>query len=269
MKISVSNIAWGKDNLDDFIHLIKKNDCDGIELAPSLIWDEPVKSNRNERTRIRKKIKENNLDLVGFHSLLFTRPDLQFFKNEDTRLKTIEYLKKMIDLCSDLEGNQLIFGSPKNRSIFGKDYNKCFNQFLEDINEIADYCKKKGVIFCIEPLGENYTDFIKSNKEGGEIVKKINNKYFKLHLDTKTFFYTKEDPMMIVDKYGEFLQHVHISDENLQQPGLINKIDDHKSIINSLKKINYNKYVSIEMRKNNIQSLIDGIRFVKNNYIQN
>ena len=52
---------------------------------------------------------------------------------------------------------------------------------------------KKGVIFdfCIEPLGKNYTDFIISNEEGGEIVKKIDSEHFKLHLDTKTFFYKR------------------------------------------------------------------------------
>ena len=29
--------------------------------------------------------------------------------------------------------------------------------------------------------------------EGGEIVKKINHTHFKLHLDTKTIFYTQEN----------------------------------------------------------------------------
>ena len=55
MKISVSNIAWGNGNFDDFIILIKENNCEGIELAPSLIWDEPINSNQNERSVIKKK----------------------------------------------------------------------------------------------------------------------------------------------------------------------------------------------------------------------
>jgi D-psicose/D-tagatose/L-ribulose 3-epimerase len=269
MKISVSNIAWGKKNFDDFIHLIKENECDGIELAPSLIWDEPINSNHNERSSLKKKIRKSNLEFLGFHSLLFTRPDLQLFKDKKTRQQTLNYLKKIIDLCSDLEGKQIIFGSPNNRSLLGKSYNLCLKQFLDDINEITNYCSKKNVIFCIEPLGKNYTDFIVSNEEGGEIVKKIDNKYFKLHLDTKTFFFTKENPMTIVEKYKDFLQHVHISDENLQRPGSINNKKEHQPIVNALKKIKYDKYLSIEMKKDKISSIVEGISFVKNNYILN
>ena len=125
------------------------------------------------------------------------------------------------------------------------------------------------MIFCIEPLGKNYTDFIISNEEGGEIVKKIDSEHFKLHLDTKTFFFTKEDPMLIVEKYQNFIQHVHVSDENLQRPGLINKIEDHRSMINALQKIKYDKFLSIEMKKDDIASIVKGIHFVKNNYILN
>ncbi len=269
MKISVSNIAWGNGNFDDFINLIKENNCEGIELAPSLIWDEPINSNQNERSVIKKKIRNSKLELTGFHSLLFTRPDLQLFKDKESRKKTLNYLKKIVDLCSDLEGKQIIFGSPNNRSLLGNDYNICLRQFLEDINEITIYCSKKGVIFCIEPLGKNYTDFIISNEEGGEIVKKIDSEHFKLHLDTKTFFFTKEDPMLIVEKYQNFIQHVHVSDENLQRPGLINKIEDHRSMINALQKIKYDKFLSIEMKKDDIASIVKGIHFVKNNYILN
>ena len=66
MKISVSNIAWGNGNFDDFINLIKENNCEGIELAPSLIWDEPINSNQNERSVIKKKLEIANLNLQVF-----------------------------------------------------------------------------------------------------------------------------------------------------------------------------------------------------------
>ena len=44
MKLSVSNIAWGKNELKDLLYILKDNGCDGIEIAPSLIWGEPVNS---------------------------------------------------------------------------------------------------------------------------------------------------------------------------------------------------------------------------------
>ena len=42
---------------------------------------------------------------------------------------------------------------------------------------------------------------------------------------------------------------------------------EHKTISESLKKINYKKYLSIEMKKSSIKSLISGIKFVKSTYI--
>ena len=71
-------------------------------------------------------------------------------------------------------------------------------------------------------MGENYSDFIVSVSEGGEIVKKLNHPNFKLHLDTKTIFYTKEDSEQIVKKYGDLIEHVHVSDNDLNAPGSIN-----------------------------------------------
>ena len=265
MKISVSNIAWGNRDLDSFIDLIKRNECEGIELAPSLIWNEPINSSREERQKLKKQINNSGLEFVGFHSLLFSRPELQLFKDDNSRKKTIEYILNLINLCADLGGKQLIFGSPNNRSLHGRDYEQCLKQSHDDFFEIAEHGKKKNVFFCIEPLGKNYTDFIISMEEGGQMVKKINHFNFRLHLDTKTIFSNNEDINKITREYGDLIQHVHVSDDDLREPGTVNK--NHQSIGKSLKKINYNKFLSIEMKKNNINSIINSINFVKNNYI--
>ena len=54
MKLSVSNIVWGE-NLVDFFRLLKKENCDGVEIAPSLIWKEPIFSNKDERKLLKNK----------------------------------------------------------------------------------------------------------------------------------------------------------------------------------------------------------------------
>ena len=128
--------------------------------------------------------------------------------------------------------------------------------------------KKKKVFFCIEPLGSNETEFIKSLNEGGNIVQEINHPYFKLHLDSKAIFSTKENPNEITKKYGKFLQHVHVGDQNLLEPGTIN--NDHYKIGEALRNINYSKYISIEMRKNEKdveRSLTRSVSYVKKNYL--
>jgi len=100
------------------------------------------------------------------------------------------------------------------------------------------------------------------------MVKEINHPYFKLHLDSKTIFSTKENPEEITKKFSQFLQHVHVGDENLLEPGTVN--NDHHKIGTALRNINYSKYVSIEMRKNEKEiesSLSRSILYVKKNYL--
>lgn len=267
MKLSVSNIAWGKENFLDFLKLLKEEGCEGVELAPSLIWDEPILSSNKERLILKKQISDSGLKLVGFHSLLFSRPDLQLFKNEISRRNTIIYLKELIKLCSELDGTQLVFGSPNNRLLHGKKYEDCLSQSYDDFLNIAEYCFKNRVYFCIEPLGKNLSEFIVSMNEGGDLVRKINHPNFRLHLDTKTVFTTKEDMSMFVENYGDLIQHVHVSDDDLNEPGSVNKNEEHINLSQYLKKIKYENFLSIEMKKNGINALKRGIKFVKSTYI--
>ena len=268
MKISVSNIAWGNQSLSYFLDYIRKVGCSGVEIAPSVIWSDPIKSSNLERLELLNSIKKSGLELVGFHSLLYNRPDLQLFLNKDSRKATKNYICELVNLCSELGGQQLIFGSPKNRLLHGKNYNECFEQANEDFLEIAEFSKKKSIFFCIEPLGSNETEFIKTLKEGGDMVEEINHPYLKLHLDSKAIFSTKENPSEITKKYKKFLQHVHVGDQNLLEPGTINT--EHHKIGAALRNINYSKYVSIEMKKNNKDvkaSLTRSISYVKKHYI--
>ena len=81
MKISVSNIAWDNKFLLFFLDFIKNLGCSGVEIAPSCIWPEPVECSKTEKINFLKSVKNAGLELVGFHSLLFNRPDLQLFLN--------------------------------------------------------------------------------------------------------------------------------------------------------------------------------------------
>ena len=268
MKLSVSNIAWGNKNFSSFLKLIKDQACDGVEIAPSLIWPEPIDSTGPERLLFQNQLKEFDLELVGFHSLLYSRPDLQFFLNTEIKEKTIKYIYNLIQLCSDLGGKHLIFGSPRNRLLHGKKYEECIKQIYEDFYKISEHGKKYQVYFCIEPLFDSENEFIKTLDEGGKIVNKINHPFFKLHIDTKTIFSASEDPVKIINNYINVIQHVHVSDQNLSEPGTKNV--GHDKIGAALRQAKFNNYVSIEMRKkeqNNEKAIKNSICFVRKNYL--
>ena len=109
-----------------------------------------------------------------------------------------------------------------------------------------------------------------SNKKGlGKFVKNLNQSHFKLQIDTKALFFTKENPKKIISKYKNLLQHVHVSDTDLKEPGQGN--NDHTKISESLKNINYSKFLSIEMRRvvgDEENSIKRSIKFLKKHYLK-
>jgi D-psicose/D-tagatose/L-ribulose 3-epimerase len=270
VKIAVSNIAWYREpnKFEDFLIFLKKNKCHGIEIAPSIIWQEPIKINLREIDKFNKLLESYNIDLVGFHSLLFTNPKLEFFKDKDTRKKTINYINELIDKCADLNGKKLVYGSPNSRKTRDKKYDDCVKQIIEDFTIIAEHAKAKDQFFCIEPLDKNTTEFISSFEEGGDIVNAVNHNNCRLHLDTKVLFNEKKINNLI-KKYSKIIEHVHVSDQDLSEPGTINY--EHEEISLALNKINYSKYLTIEMRiqKDVEKSISRSINFLNNKYKNN
>ena len=134
--------------------------------------------------------------------------------------------------------------------------------------EIANHSKKNNVYFCIEPLGKDETNFINSVSEGGEFVKDLNHSNFRLLLDTKAIFFSQENPLIVLDKYQKYIQHIHVSDQDLKEPGTINK--NHSDIAKAIKNISYNKFLSLEMRRvsgDEVNSIKRSIKFIKKNYL--
>ena len=265
MKLAASNIAWKNIEFKKFYELISMLNCKGVEIAPSKIWKNIPKINKEEKTTFTKEIKKFNLEFLGFHSLLFGRKDLQIFKDRESRNNTKDYLFGLIDLCSELNGQNLVFGSPNNRNTFkNKNTDEIGKIFF---NELANYAKKNGVFICIEPLDVSMTDFLTSINETGEFIQNIGNQNLKLHIDTKSFLLSGESIEDNIQKFNKLIKHIHISDKNLKV--LKNYKHIHKEFAKSLKRINYSQYLSLEMRQeenNEINSIRNSLNFIKENY---
>ena len=180
MKLAVSNIAWKNSEFHKFYELLSSLNCSGVEIAPSKLWKDIGQIQKDEILFFKSQLKKYNLEFLGFHSLLYERDDLQIFKDKESRKKTKEYLFKLIELCSDLKGKTLVFGSPKNR-------NKFDNKNAEEIgknffNDLSNYAKKNGIFICMEPLDASLTNFLNTINETGEFIQDIGNVNLKLSL---------------------------------------------------------------------------------------
>lgn len=268
MKLAVSNIAWENDELEEHLALLQELKCDGVEIAPSCIWEEPVNASNYETEALKKLVNKYNLLIPAFHALLFTRPDLQLFGDKTTRNETVSYLKRLIQLAGDLSVKVLVYGSPASRRLKNKPYNECYQTAVDIFRELAKEASLYNTCFCIEPLGPSENEFIQTADEGYRIVNDVDNLHFGLHLDAKAMVDAKEDFGAVFQKYGAFIKHFHVGDPGLSPPGYTGV--DHSLIGNELAKTSYNGFISIEMKRgfgNTKEIIKKAVQYVREKYL--
>jgi sugar phosphate isomerase/epimerase len=267
VRLSVSNIAWQQNELEDHLKLLVELGCDGIELAPSCIWKEPVQVSDDEVEGLKELILRYNLVIPAFHALLFTRPDLYIFGKESIRQQAVIYLKKLIRLAGMLSVKVLVYGSPASRRVAEKSYDRCYEIALGVFKELGVEAERHNVIFCIEPLGPSENDFIQTAEDGYQIVRDVDNPHFGLHLDVKAMIDNGEDFDAVFQRYGAMLRHFHVSDPGLAPPGSTSL--DHSLIGKALSCSLYDGFVSIEMRRGfgDTKKIIrDAVAYVRKSY---
>lgn len=243
MKLAASNIVWDSADVTAFFRHCADLGCSGIELAPSKIWPEPVGADKQSLASVKKELFDHGLELTGFHALLYTRRDLTLFESPASFQSTMDYLTELAMLCSDMGGNNMIMGSPANRSLCGRSFEDCFQQAVDGFGTLAENCENVGVKFCIEPLAPEQTDFISSTREGERLVEEINHPNFRLHLDA-TALRSETDPPELVIRRTTRPEHFHVNDPDLSPPG--SSTNDLPAMIQALNDKQYHGYLSIE-----------------------
>jgi sugar phosphate isomerase/epimerase len=260
MKFAISNIAWDENEDKEVYALMREYGFEGLEIAPTRIFKNPYEQSLDTLIQFRKSIENNEkLKLVSMQSLIYSRPDLTLFGSIEKRDELKEYIKKAINFASILGIGNLVFGSPKNRII--KDYSAQYDIAIDFFREIGNYASEKGTVVSIEPNPKEYgTNFINTTKEAIQLVESVNSNGFRLQIDTGTIQINNEE-FQVVSEGIEYINHIHISEPYLDK---INKgkKDFYLELLETLKEINYDKSISIEMKKNSISDIKDAMKIV-------
>ncbi len=265
MKLSISNIAWDKEQDEEMYKYLSDNKVDGIEIAPTRIIQEEPYSHIQEAKEYAKNLKDKyNLEISSMQSIWYGKQE-KIFENQQERENLIEYTKKAIDFAEAIRCTNLVFGCPKNRVI--NNIQQDYQIALQFFNIIGNYAKNKGVYFSIEPNPTIYnTNFITTTQEAIDLVKDLNNSNVKINLDLGTIIQNGEN-INILDGTIDLINHVHISEPNLEY---IQKRDLHNQLLTLLIKNNYKGYISIEMKnQNNISKVKEIIQYVNKIFKEN
>lgn len=219
----------------------------GLELAPFTLAPRITDVTTRQRQDLRRQAEDCGLKIIGLHWLLAKTEGLQLTAPDpNVRQRTAEYLVELARCCRDLGGELMVFGSPAQRRIpVGHTHAQAADFAVDTLRRARPGIVDAGIKFCLEPLSPPEADFINTCAEGQQILDRINDPNFLLHLDVKAM--TTEDAPRpdIIHRYAARAGHFHANDKNLRGPGFGDV--DFVPIFRALKETGYAGWVSVEV----------------------
>ncbi len=245
VNLSISNLAFRECDFRQALDELSSTGIKGIEIAPTLLWDNPAAISKDELHVVKRIVNKRGLHIIGLQSLFYKQDDLQIFKSSESRENCQIHLRKMAGLCSGLGGGGLVFGNWNNRRRDSMGIEEAFSIAGPFFHDAASAAGKEGLCLAIEPLSEKYgCDFITTVEEAAQLVNMVDHPHFKLIVDTGCMHLNDEDAEKTILKYADLICHVHINDPFLSPPSA--KHIDHMSIAKALSNIGYDKWLTLE-----------------------
>jgi D-psicose/D-tagatose/L-ribulose 3-epimerase len=196
----------------------------GLEIAPFTLAEEAFRLPAMRRAAIRRACANTGIVVSGLHWLLVSPAGLSITSGDKAVWdKTVDIMRRLIDLCADLGGTYLVHGSPNQRRLAGEpDPAAAAKRGEAAFAAVADHAAMAHVTYCIEPLAQEQTDFITSVAQAAAIVRGIGNPAVKTMLDTCAAARGERAPAAAVLRQWiptGLIAHVHLNDRNRRAPG--------------------------------------------------
>lgn len=240
MKYGALSLLWttkfGEKDLDLFDKLHKMG-YDGLEISLASPETLPVDG-------IKRKMGETGLKCT--FAIGLDRDKNVASPDAEVRKRGITFLKKLIDIVEDLNGDVLCgipyaaWGelNPRGRLPDELEYSR------QSMLEVADYAREHGVVLAIEPVNRFEGYLVNTSDEMLEFVKKINHPNVKILLDTFQMNIEEDDLCKAIMRTKEYLYHFHVCENHrgILGTGHI----PWKEIFKTLKSINYDRWIVYE-----------------------
>ena len=227
---------------EDFEKSVKKVaglGFDGAELAVRNPKDLKVEN-------VIEIIKENNLEVpaigtgqaYGEEGLSFSDPD------EVVRKTAVERINDQIVFASHFNA-QVIIGLIRGKIEDGVNRAEAEEWTIDCLRKCTEFAKKYNIRLTLEPVNRYESNFINTLNEGIEFIKRVGASNLGLLADT---FHMNIEEVSIYDSIvqaKDYITHVHFADSNRWAPGCGHL--DFAKIVQTLKKIGYQGYVSAEI----------------------
>ena len=247
MKFAICNETfadWPRERAFSFAR-----DCGyrGVEIAPFTLGPDVGDISPALRAQVRGEVEAAGMEVIGLHWLLAKTEGYHLTTADpEVRKRTAEYLVALAELCRDLGGQVMVFGSPPQRNReAGMSLETATDHAAEVLAAALPAMEQLEVTLALEPLAPNETDFMTTTSETVALIERLDSLACRLHLDVKAMASEQESAAELIRRYAPYLAHFHANDPNLQGPGF--GAEDFVPIFKALQEVNYQGWVSVEV----------------------
>ncbi|GAI43885.1 unnamed protein product, partial [marine sediment metagenome] len=174
----------------------------------------------------------------GEEGLSFSDPD------ETVRKMAVKRINDQIVFASHFNA-QVIIGLIRGNIEEGVNRAEAEEWTIDCLRKCTEFAKEHNIWLTLEPVNRYESNFINTLNEGIKFIERVGASNLGLLADT---FHMNIEEVSIYDSIiqaKDFITHVHFADSNRWAPGCGHL--DFKKVIETLKKINYQGYVSAEI----------------------
>lgn len=246
MKYAICNELFEGQSLEQYLPLVAELGYTGLEVAPFAFDTHVAQMTPDEARRVGEAIRAHGLEVVGMHWLLARSEGLHITSpDRDARDRAAAYMTTLIRRTGDMGGSVMVFGSPQQRNLLpGVSEADAFAWAAHFFQRVAPVAQEEGVRICIEPLARDDTSFLFNKDQGVRLVQMVDHPNVALHLDVKAMSDEGRPIAEIIREAKDYLGHFHVNDGRLG-PGM--GPIDYQPILQALKDIDYDGWVSVEV----------------------
>ena len=270
MKFSLSQLAWNSPADDDrVLLLLSKLGYQGVEVV-SGFFNKNTSQNSIDFLAAKDKahhwLEKYQLIIPSIQSIWFGQTANIFTSDED-RFKLQQATRNIIDFARAIDCHNLVFGCPTQRAYKDDQYSAFETEkvFISFLQQILPDLSKANINLNLEPNPVVYkTNFLNSVGETVSLIKKIDHPNIGLNFDLAAVIDAGEN----INEFDflalkPYLNHVHLSALYLKPLDIPNT--DIEILMKKLKNIDYQNFISLEMKPtNNIGELENILAYVKN-----
>ena len=214
LKLSWSNWGFGLEPIQDSLNRLKRNNVSYIELHGNRYGSDLGYKSKE----LKKLLPDFGIKVSGICGMFWKESELAS-PNPFIRQRCINYFKRNIELCKDLEGEYLLFtpgavGRPQKYDDFE------FDRAVESLKLLGDAFVDANVKAVIEPVRVDEVSLCHNFEDAIRIIKAVNHKGIS-HIagDVYHMLHQQEHIGETILNNGDYLVNLHMADTNRKALG--------------------------------------------------